>query len=263
MKISVFASGSTGNCLLAENGDTRLLIDAGISVRRMTKALSRGRLTWQDIDGVLITHEHSDHISGLKTLIHSQSVPIFAPRTVAVRLFGMLPGIEGQLRVIPVGEAFVIGSVRVLAFHTPHDASESVGYRIEGESVFALATDMGAVTEEIRQGLNAADAVLIEANHDVEMLSYGPYPVSLKRRILSPHGHLSNADCGALAAALAENGTSLFILGHISKENNRPTLAEKAVREALGDKEATVLCAPADGCLTIELGGGAPCRVLS
>lgn len=263
MRITVFASGSSGNCLLVESGNTRLLIDAGISVRRITKSLSHLCLTWRDIDGVLITHEHSDHISGLKTLVHMHPVPIFAPRTVAARLFGMVPGIEEQLHVIPVGEVFPIGAVRIRAFHTPHDTDESVGYRIEGEAVFALSTDMGCVTDEILQGLSGADAVLLEANHDVDMLSYGPYPVALKRRILSPHGHLSNPDCARLAAALAVQGTSMFLLGHISKENNRPELAERAVREALGGTNAFIACAPADGCLTIELGGGLPCRRLS
>ncbi len=263
MRITVFASGSSGNCLLVESGNTRLLIDAGVSVRRMTKGLSRGGLTWRDIDGVLITHEHSDHISGLKTLIHAQPVPIYAPGTVAAHLFGKLPGIEERLHVIPVGETFPLGSVYVMAFHTPHDTQESVGYRIAGDEVFAVSTDMGCVTDEILQGLTGARVALIEANHDIDMLSYGPYPVALKRRILSTRGHLSNSDCAALAATLAGQGTELFILGHISKENNRPQLAEKTVREALGEATAAVVCAPADGCLTIEFGGGEPCRLLS
>ena len=199
MKVFVFASGSGGNCLLVSSGDTNILIDAGISLRRLSAALAQTGHTMRDIGGVLITHEHSDHISGLKSLVKRGDFPICAPRTVASRLRGMLPELEERLRVIPVGESFPLGSLSVRAFHTSHDTDESVGYRVEGEGVFALATDTGCVTEEIEEGLRGAGTVLIEANHDEEMLRYGPYPVYLKRRILSERGHLSNA-CWRTAA---------------------------------------------------------------
>ena len=259
MQISVFASGSTGNCLMVSGGDTQLLIDAGISMRRTEAALAASGHAVDDILGVLITHEHSDHISGLRMLLKYHALPVYAPRTVANRLCGMIPELERTLRVIPVGEDFAVGGFSVRAFHTPHDTDESVGYRIRGEAEFALATDMGCVTEEIVQGLRGADTVLIESNHDEQMLRYGPYPVYLKRRILSDHGHLSNADCAGLAARLADSGTRRIILGHLSKENNRPELALQTVCAALDGRNTEICCAPASGCLNVAVERGKLC----
>ena len=195
MRISVFASGSSGNCLLLSDNNTNILIDVGISMRRVQAFLLQSACSWRELDGVLITHEHSDHICGLETVLKRTDVPVYAPHTIANRLRGRLPMIEDKLRVIPVGESFPVGNLSVRAFHTPHDTDESVGYRVEGSAVFSLATDMGRVTDEIREALTGSDAVLIESNHDLQMLRDGPYPFPLKRRILSSHGHLSNTDC--------------------------------------------------------------------
>ena len=254
MNIKVFASGSGGNCMLLSERDTHILIDAGISMRRLQQSLRAAGLEIQDIGGVLITHEHSDHVSGLKTLLKYHDLPLFTPHTVAARLCGILPDAEDYIHIIVPGEAFHLGAVSVRAFHTPHDTDESVGYRVEGCGVFALATDMGHVTEEILDGLAGADTVLIESNHDLDMLLNGPYPASLKRRILSDHGHLSNADCAALALQLADRGTGTVILGHLSRENNRPELAFEETRRALAGKEVRLYCAPVYGCLSLEVG---------
>ncbi len=259
MQLRIFASGSSGNCLLLSSGDSHILIDAGISMRRISAGLTQAGISWRDIGGVLITHEHSDHIYGLKTLIRHGAVPILAPRTVANRLRGMLPGIEECLRIIPVGEFFQVSGFRVRAFHTPHDTDESVGYRVEREGVFSLATDMGQVTEEVVSGLRGADTVLIEANHDLEMLRMGSYPAYLKMRILSTHGHLSNCDCAELARLLCESGTKCVVLGHISRENNRPELALQTVRNALAGYPAELYCAPADGFLSLPVGKAVFC----
>ena len=192
-------------------------------------------------------------------LIKHCAPPIYAPRTVANRLRGCLPEAEGLLHVIPVNEAFTIGSLTVNAFHTPHDTDESVGYRVEGEGIFALATDMGHVTEDVFSALSGADTVLIESNHDEEMLRYGPYPVWLKRRILSDRGHLSNKDCAVLARHLAENGTTRIILGHLSKENNTPETALSESRAALDGTRAELYCAPSSGFMSFEIGETQPC----
>ena len=253
MKVSVFASGSSGNCLLVDGGGSCLLIDAGISMRRVRTALDQAGYRMQDIGGVLITHEHSDHISGLKMLVKHHQLPVYAPRTVANRLRGMLPELEDSLRVIPVGEPFPVGGLSVTAFHTPHDTDESVGYRVEGDGVYAHATDMGCVTEEVLSALTGADTVLIESNHDEEMLRYGPYPVPLKRRILSDRGHLSNDNCARLARTLADSGTRRIILGHLSRENNTPQKAFTASAEALRGTETELFCAPVLGCLTVPV----------
>ncbi len=253
MRVHVFASGSSGNCLLLEDRETLLLIDAGISRRRVAAALKTLGFELDQICGVLITHEHSDHISGLLNLVKDRELPVYAPHTVASRLLGALPGLQDHLRVIPVGERFRIGQVEVAAFHTSHDTDESVGYRIEGRGVYAHATDTGCVTEEMRRWLPGADAVLLESNHDEEMLRYGSYPFYLKKRILSARGHLSNADCAAFARLLAESGTRQIILGHLSRENNTPQKAMEETAKALEGLETALYCAPVLGRLTVEV----------
>ena len=263
MKLSVYASGSSGNCLLLSSGSTHILIDAGISKRRIEGSLAQSGLSMREIGGVLITHEHSDHISGLKMLLKYYALPVYAPRTVANRLRGCLPEAEPYLRVIPVNESFAIGDLTVTAFHTPHDTDESVGYRVQSGGVFALATDMGHVTEEVLNALSGADAVLIESNHDEEMLRYGPYPVYLKRRILSDRGHLSNACCAELARALALGGTKQIILGHLSRENNTPALAMQAARESTAGLPVELYCAPVYGCLSLPVGEEWACSALN
>lgn len=252
MEVFVFASGSGGNCLLLTDGGTNILIDAGVSQRRLASALAGVGLTAGDIGGVFITHEHSDHISGLRTMINWLDAPVFAPKNVAFKLWGMLPGIERLLRVMPVGPAVTLGGLEVAAFHTSHDTAESVGYRVSGRGIFALATDTGCVTDEIKNGLLGADTALIEANHDEDLLRGGPYPAYLKRRILSTRGHLSNAGCALLAEELAENGTGRIILGHLSRENNRPELAAETVGRAVAGR-AELFVAPVSGCLRVPV----------
>lgn len=263
MEITTFASGSTGNCALVTAGETRLLIDAGISFLKIKTFLGQMDCTPGQIDGVLITHEHNDHIKGLQTLLRHTDIPLFAPRTVASRLWGMLPDSDGKLNVIPVQDGFQVKDLRLTAFETPHDTPQSVGYRIEADdSIFCFCTDLGHVTDEVLDHLLGADAVVIECNHDVTRLKLGPYPPSLKRRILSDHGHLSNEACANLAVTLAEHGTGQIILGHISKESNTPRLAAKVVGRALeeaGHGDVFLTPAPAEGRLTIQVKGGKQC----
>lgn len=252
MKTVIFASGSGGNCLLLSDGGTHILIDAGISRKRIEASLSKAGLAANGISGVFITHEHSDHISGLNMLLKYNDIPVYAPHTVAARITGACPSLEGRISIIKPGVRNSIGSLNVTAFHTPHDTDESVGYRVEGSSVFAMATDMGHVTEEVIDGLSGARTVLIEANHDIGMLLDGPYPVQLKRRILSDRGHLSNADCAKLAAYLAEHGTENIILGHLSRENNSPDAARAEAAAALAGRNVGLYCAPQSGFLCVE-----------
>ena len=253
LELCTLASGSSGNCLCLSSGSSHILIDAGISMRRISQALRGAGLELKGISGVLITHEHSDHISGLKMLVKHFDIPVYAPHTIANRLRGMLPDIEPCLRIISVGEPFGLGGFLVRAFHT-HDTDESVGYRVEGGGCFAIATDMGHVTDEVLEALTGADTVLIEANHDVELLSDGSYPIYLKRRILSNRGHLSNESCAKLALYLCRHGTRQIVLGHLSRENNRPELALNAVRTALREagENLRLAAAPPLGVVRME-----------
>ena len=252
MRLTTFASGSTGNCALLTMDGVHILLDAGISCRRICEHLRLSGVKPEDLAAILITHEHSDHIAGLATLVKRCAAPVCAPRAVAGYLDRTVAGVAARLRVVTPGEDFDLGGLTVRCFSTSHDSAQSVGWRVTGERTFALATDTGCITPEVEAGLTGADAVLIEANHDVDMLLAGPYPYYLKRRILSERGHLSNADCAALAARLAEGGTRQILLGHLSRENNSPARAFETVSAALAGR-AFVYVAPAEDRFTLEV----------
>ena len=257
MTFTAFASGSSGNCGLIRQGETCVLLDAGISLRRIRAALASLGLKPEELAGVLITHEHSDHISGIPMLTKHCGRPLFAPCAAATFMSRADAGVEAYMHRIEENDDFTLGSLRIRSFPTPHDAACSVGYRFESESgSFGFCTDCGSLTGEVIEGLRGCDAVVIESNHDEEMLRYGPYPVPLKRRILSERGHLSNGDCAKLAVTLAESGCGSFILGHLSKENNRPELAFNAVRRALdqaGYADREIQVAPPLGAVSVEV----------
>ena len=255
MILSVFASGSTGNCALLSEGNTHLLLDDGISLRKLRAALALRGLTPETLSGVLITHEHKDHISGLPMLCNHCGVPLFAPRTVANHIRWSAAGVDGYIREITPGMPFTVGELTVTAFPTSHDTDQSVGYRIDGSIPFALCTDTGCVTAEMLAAMDGCEAALIEANHDVDMLLSGPYPYYLKRRILSERGHLSNADSAALCCKLAEKGLRTLALGHLSRENNLPSLAERCVGGALTERghHISLHIAPEWGHLYLEI----------
>lgn len=255
MRICTFASGSRGNCTLVSAGGYNFLIDAGISMRRICSNLALCSLKPTDISAIFITHQHSDHISGLSMLTKHYAIPVYAPRSTAHHLYVSMSCPEELLNILPVGETLSFGKISVSSFPTSHDTEESAGYRFDGAGCFAFATDTGTVTEQVFSGLCGADAVVIESNHDIDMLRYGDYPYYLKQRILSPKGHLSNTDCGELAKALADSGTRYFILGHLSRENNTPSKAFSAVRKALEDREVQLYVAPEAERLSLEIGG--------
>lgn len=259
MRIVTFASGSTGNCCLVSDGGVNVLIDAGISARRIVQGLGVLGLAPQDVCGVLITHEHSDHISGLPVLVKRTGMRIFAPSELGEVLRRVKPELSESIDYIPHDGGLCVGDVRITAFPTPHDTSASFGYRIEGSEVFAFATDTGHISDELLEGLQGADTVVIEANHDKVMLKNGPYPPFLKQRVLSKHGHLSNDDCAKLACLLADSGTRQIILGHLSQQNNTPEAAETAVSEALSGRNVKIYTAPANKLLEVLIGDGVQC----
>lgn len=224
MLVCSLSSGSRGNCALVSDGRTHILVDAGISARRVAAELRAFDLTPADLHGVLVTHEHGDHIAGLARL----NLPVYAsPGTCAA--------LEGRVSSLtPVGSSFEIGTLGVSAFPTPHDTPESLGFLVHmGTFRAAVCTDLGYMPDEALNHLCSAHYLLLEANHDVELLRRGPYPPFLKDRILGRLGHLSNDACAAVAAACARFGVRRITLCHLSDENNSPDLALGVVSERL------------------------------
>ena len=230
MEFYTLASSSSGNAALIRSGKTAILLDAGLSARRVAQSLALLGMTPDQLNAVLITHEHSDHVSGVATLTKKYAVPVYASRGTA----HFLPQAGSALRIFEAGDAFVIGDLQVQSFRTSHDAADSVDYRIDApDGSLGALTDTGYVTDDAVKALTGVDLLLLEANHDVGMLQSGPYPYHLKRRILGEHGHLSNEAAADFALHCVKNGTSDILLAHLSAENNTPEAAEYAVARRL------------------------------
>ena len=228
------ASGSTGNCGLYVAGGAAILIDLGVSLRKITAALTAVGLGLDDLSAVLLTHEHIDHVKGLPMFLKKAGAPVFASRGTAEALAQKEPLCRDRLNVFESGEAFWVRDVDVETFETPHDAADSVGYILShGESRFGFATDLGFVPRSLSATSRGCGTVVLESNHDPHMLQAGPYPYPLKMRVAGPAGHLSNPDCAAFAADLVKNGTRTLILAHLSEKNNIPELAFQQTRAAL------------------------------
>lgn len=232
--LHTLASGSEGNCLLVTDGATNLLVDAGISTRRIKTALGQLGLSIDDLSAILITHEHTDHVCGLATLVKHHDVPIYASAPTARQLTYRIAGIDSQLRQVNAEDTFPIGTLTVHVFATSHDAACSVDYRVDSRAgSVGVLTDTGYVTDSALSALQGVDLLVLESNHDVEWLRSGPYPYSLKERILSNAGHLSNDTAAAFAVRMAQYGTQEIVLAHLSKENNTPVRALDTVQCAL------------------------------
>lgn len=222
-------SGSSGNSYYIGTRSAGLLIDAGRSARQLENMMNLCGISPQAVQGVLVTHEHTDHISGLRVLAKKYSLPVFASHGTLAEISGTVQNAQAI-----TGDIQLAG-MTVTPFHTSHDSAEALGYRIKTEDgrSFALATDTGVLTDEITENLLGCDTVVIESNHDPEMLQNGPYPYPLKQRILSDHGHLSNEACAEFLPRLAKSGTKRFVLAHLSGENNKPSIARKKSLSAL------------------------------
>lgn len=235
MEVHVLASGSTGNAIFVKTGGVNLLIDAGISARRIKNALAEVGTSVEELNGVFITHEHSDHIKGLPTLLKKYRIPLYArPATwEALPFRDLLPG-ECYRELCATVD---IGPVKVEPFSISHDAADPVGYSIYcGAAKCSLATDLGFVTETVKKALAMSDILVLESNHDLEMLRQGAYPWSLKRRIMSNRGHLSNIDAAWTLARLPRKSHTHVFLAHMSQENNCPQLAHQTVSTILEDQ---------------------------
>jgi phosphoribosyl 1,2-cyclic phosphodiesterase len=248
--VVTLASSSSGNCALVSGGGQNILIDAGISYRRIVSSLNALGVGPRDISAVLITHTHSDHIGGLPTLTKYISPRIFCGRGTDVTLERSIrPG--GEITRLDCGADLYIGELKITPFKTSHDSPGSVGYSITSErGRFVYCTDLGIVTPEVEAAALGADAAVIESNHDLRMLQTGPYPQFLKRRIASDVGHLSNDTSAAFAGRLADSGTRRLVLAHLSKENNTPEAAYSACTDSLrkrgAERDVTVRVAPHD-----------------
>lgn len=234
MRLLSIASGSSGNCIYIGDDTTHILIDAGISGKRIEAGLNSAGISGKDLDAVFVTHEHADHIGGLGVLARKFDVPIYSTRgTIAgISMSKSVGDIDGQLfQTIRRNENISVGSLMIQAVPVSHDAAEPVCYKVSnGAASVAVATDMGYYTEEIVEQLKGLDAILLEANHDVNMVQVGPYPYYLKQRILGKKGHLSNESAGRLLSEIIHDNMKHIFLGHLSRENNLPQLAHEAVR---------------------------------
>lgn len=224
-------SGSAGNCAIVGENDRYLCVDMGKSCRASVSAMAQIGVDPAQLSGILVTHEHSDHVSGLKVFLKKYQIPVFGSEATLAYLadHDMVPP-SARLEVLDE-RGQEIGSFGVRSFHTSHDAADCRGYRITAPSgrTAAMATDLGQVTEEVMQGMRGADLTILEANYDPVRLKLGPYPYYLKARIASAKGHLSNADAGDALAALLQAGCERFALCHLSQENNTRELALQTV----------------------------------
>lgn len=250
-------SGSGGNSTYIRVADTAILIDAGKNAKRLCTALKNIGSDISEIRAIFITHDHADHISALEVLSKKNDIPIHITERSAC-VFDRCVGTPVCSRLVRHTPLFSeqVGDITVTSFITPHDSMMSVGYRIEffdgdEKRAVGVATDIGYVTEDIKAGLLGCEAVVIESNHDEEMLKNGTYPDMLKRRILSRRGHLSNKDSAALSAYLASEGTRAFLLAHLSEENNEPSLAFEETERLISDPCVNI--AVADPDMPVEL----------
>ena len=248
LEFCTFASGSKGNCTLVRQGSTYILLDAGISMRRIQTALRALGVELARVAAIVLTHEHADHVSGLAMLQKHTDIPVYASEGTAREL--ERGGRAHALRRIPVGVPFAIGDLELCAFETLHDTAQSVGYVLsDGKRKLALATDLGRVTAAVVRACLGVDAAIVESNHDLDMLWSGAYPYPLKRRIAGDYGHLSNAAGAAFALQLAQAGARCIALAHLSRDNNSPDLAMDCARGVL--QEAGVRVGQ-DVCLRVS-----------
>lgn len=237
MRFASLGSGSDGNGLIVESGSTRLLLDCGFRLKDVVARLGRLGLLAEQLDGILVTHEHEDHAGGVGPLARKFGVPVYITygTLAAVRhAAGQLP----QTRLVDSHTPFSIGDIEVHPYPVPHDAREPAQYVFsDGRRRLGVLTDVGCTTAHIEQTLSGLDALMIECNHDHDMLMNGPYPHSLKQRIAGRHGHLANHAAAALVRALDCTRLQHFIAAHLSHRNNTPELARRAMAEALGTGE--------------------------
>ena len=231
-------SGSSGNSILLGSENSKILIDAGLPGKKIDEALSAIDIKGNELDGIFITHEHIDHIKGVGVISRKYDIPIYANADTWAAMEKSLGKIkEHNIKVIDRRSVTNIKDLQVKSFCVPHDAAAPSGYTIALENKIAsVATDFGIYTQEIRDNIKDSQVLLLESNHDINMVKFGPYPYQLKRRILSEVGHLSNEDCGKMIVDILSKGDpKQIMLGHLSNTNNHPDLAYESVVSVIRD----------------------------
>lgn len=231
LKFASLYSGSSGNCLFVETENTKILIDAGVSLKKIEKGLEVININAKDLDGVIVTHEHIDHIQSIGNLSKKFDIPVFANQ----KTFDAMPKQTEKLstknqKKFNIDEKFMIGDIEILPFSIPHDAADPCGFTFFYDNrKISIATDIGHMTGDIIKHIDGSEFLLLEANYDTEVLKYTKYPFKLKERIAGPNGHLSNKIAGQTINYLINSGLKKAMLGHLSKESNFPELAYQTV----------------------------------
>lgn len=256
MRVCLLASGSKGNSLFVESGDTKLLVDAGLSCRETIARLENLGVSGSDLHGIIVTHEHNDHIRGAGTIARKYKVPVFLSYAAAKEMSAHFRGAE--LVEFESGCSFTFRDVELDPFPITHDSADPVGFVIQSnEARIGIATDLGIVTRLVRDKLQNCRVLVLESNHDERMLADGPYPWHLKQRIKSRHGHLSNRESVELLSDLLHAGLEGVFLAHLSEINNHPEIALAATRELLAGRND---CSPDLHIGSQDLPSGIFCR---
>ena len=243
-RLTVLASGSKGNSAVVASARTHLLVDAGLSCRETFKRMRAAGEAPEKLDAILISHEHSDHVTGLEVLARKTKAPVYMTadtheawvRDRRQRAHGEPPPPQ-RVEFFSAGHSFVVGDITVTPFTTPHDAADPVAFtfRVEGVKL-GLVTDLGYLPPNVREHLRGCDGLMIESNHDLEMLRGGPYPWAVKQRVMSRVGHLSNDALAEFFASDYDGGAAFVVLAHLSEQNNHPEIARRAAEQALGPR---------------------------
>ncbi len=234
-------SGSTGNCLLVQTDNSNILIDAGVSQKKINEALASLNISLENIDAILVTHEHSDHIKSIGSISKKYDIPVFSN----IETWNNMPTQKEKIeihnqKIFKNNEMFELQDLKIFPFSTPHDAANSCGFNIfYQDKKLSVATDIGHVDDDLLNYLQKSNFLLLESNYDPEVLKYSSYPYPLKQRILGLNGHLSNSSAGKTISHLVPTGLNQVMLGHLSKENNFPELAYQTVMEELETHKIT------------------------